>query len=106
MELAHENLRYRDIIRWRIAEKVLNQDIYGMLDVAALRTKIVKQGLWFFPSTPEIDENGSADLLPMYQAGLIKRLADRQFDASKQYLWPIPSKEILINGNLEQNQGY
>lgn len=106
MEFAHESLRYWDIIRWRIAEKVLNQDIYGMLDVAALRTKIVKQGLWFFPSTPEIDENGSADLLPMYQVGLIKRLADRQFDASKQYLWPIPSKEILINGNLGQNPGY
>ena len=106
MEFAHEGLRYKDIIRWRIAEKVLNQDIYGMLDVAALRTKVVKTGLWFFPMTPTIDENGSPDLLPMYQAGLIKRLADRQFDASKQYLWPIPTKEILINDSIHQNAGY
>lgn len=106
MEFAHEGLRYWDIIRWKIAEKVLNQDIYGMLDVSALRSKIVKTGLWFFPMTPTIDENGSPNLLPMYEAGLIKLLADRQFDASKQYLFPIPSKEILINKNLGQNPGY
>ena len=95
-----------DLIKELKAEKVLNQDIYGMLDVAALRTKIVKPGLWFFPMTPAIDENGSPNLLPMYEAGLIKLLADRQFDASKQYLWPIPTKEILINKNLIQNPGY
>jgi hypothetical protein len=106
MEFAHEGLRYWDIIRWRIAEQVLNQDIYGMLDVAALRTKIVNPGLWFFPMTPAIDENGSPNLLPMYEAGLIKLLANRQFDASKQYLWPIPTKEILINDNLVQNPEY
>jgi starch-binding outer membrane protein, SusD/RagB family len=36
MELAFENRRYMDIIRWRIAEQVLNTDIYGMLDVSVL----------------------------------------------------------------------
>lgn len=106
MEFAHEGLRYWDIIRWRIAEKVLNNAIYGMLDVAELRTKVVQPGLWFFPMIPEIDENGTPDLLPMYEAGLIKRLAIRTFNAPTQYLWPIPTKEILINNNLQQNQGY
>lgn len=106
MEFAFEGVRYSDIIRWKIAEKVLNRDIYGMLDPAELRKKIVNEGLWFFPMTPEIDEDGIADLSPMFEQGLIKRLAIRKFDAPKQYLWPIPTKEILINPNLTQNPGY
>ena len=56
---------------------------------------------------PQIDEDGIADFTPMFNAGFCKILAIRKFDASKQYLWPIPSKEILINENLEpQNPGY
>lgn len=106
MEFAMEGLRYMDLIRWRLAEKVLNRDIYGMLDVADLRQKIVNQGLWFFPQIPAIDDDGSPDFSAMYAAGLIQRLALRDFDASKQYLWPIPTSEILINKNLEQNDGY
>lgn len=106
MEFAFEGVRYSDIIRWGIAEKVLNQDIYGMLDPAELKTKVVNAGLWFFPMTPEIDEDGIADLSPMFEQGLVKRLAIRRFEAPRQYLWPIPSKEILINANLNQNQGY
>ncbi|WP_026953558.1 RagB/SusD family nutrient uptake outer membrane protein [Algoriphagus vanfongensis] len=106
MEFAFEGNRYRDIIRWGIAEKALNQSIYGLLDPVDLKEKVVDQGLWFFPMTPEVDENGIADLSPMYEAGLVKRLAIRSFDGSKQYLWPIPTKEILINDNLNQNPGY
>ncbi|MFV0265534.1 MAG: RagB/SusD family nutrient uptake outer membrane protein [Draconibacterium sp.] len=106
MEFAMEGRRYMDIIRWKIAEVVLNNDNYGMLDVADLRNKVITPGLWFFPITPDIDENGTPDLDPMYNAGLCRRLAIRTFDASRQYLWPIPTKEILINENLDQNPGY
>lgn len=105
MEFAFENRRYEDIVRWKIADKVLNRNIYGMLDVADLRTKVIKPGLWFFPQVPEIDDDGAAIFEPMYTAGLIKRLAIRNYPA-KQYLWPIPTKEILINSNLTQNNGY
>lgn len=106
MEFAWEGIRYMDIIRWKIADKVLNNDIYGMLDVADLREKVVKQGLWFFPEVPPIDDDGVADFSSMYNKGLVRILADRKFDATKQYLWPIPTKEILINSNLKQNPGY
>jgi starch-binding outer membrane protein, SusD/RagB family len=106
MELAFEGHRYMDIIRWRIAEKVLNRPVYGMLDVADLRARVVQPGLWFFPDTPAIDEDGIADMRPMADAGLIRILAIRNFDASRQYLWPIPTKEVLINSNLAQNPGY
>jgi hypothetical protein len=106
MEFALEGIRYMDIIRWKLAEKVLNKPNYGMLDVADLRAKVVKPGLWFFPGTPSIDNDGVADFTQMYDAGLIKLIGQRIFDASKQYLFPIPSKEILINKNLTQNPGY
>jgi hypothetical protein len=106
MEFANEGLRYMDIIRWEIADKVLNMDDYGLLDPNELRAKLVNTGKWFFPMIPEIDENGTPDLTPMYNAGYCKILINRSFDPSKQYLWPIPAKEILINPNLLQNPGY
>lgn len=106
MELAWEGLRYMDIIRWGIADKVLNTKIYGMLNVAELREKVTSQGLWFFPMTPEIDEDGVPNFDALHDAGYIRILAERKFDASRQYLWPIPTKEILINENLTQNPGY
>ena len=106
MELAFESLRYFDIIRWRIADKVLNKPIYGLLDIAELRSKIVNTGLWFFPAIPSIDEDGVADFTMMYNDGLVKLLAKRIFDPKKQYLWPIPATEIQINPNLVQNPGY
>ncbi len=105
MELVLEGRRYEDLIRWKLAEKLLSKDIYGMLDPADLRTKVVKPGLWFFPQTPAIDEDGDADFETMYNAGLVKLCAVRNFP-SHQYLWPIPTKEILINSNLKQNLGY
>lgn len=106
MEFAREGLRYMDIIRWEIADKVLNNDIYGMLDPTELREKVVQPGLWFFPETPEIDADGIPVLEPVFNKGLIKLLADRTFDASKQYLWPIPAEEVITNENLTQNPNY
>jgi hypothetical protein len=105
MELAFEGRRYEDMVRWKMSEKVMNRNSYAMLDVADLRTKVINKGLWFFPQTPEIDDDGNAIFEPLYNAGLIKRVAIRSFSA-KQYLWPIPTKEILINPNLKQNDGY
>ncbi|MCE5345575.1 MAG: RagB/SusD family nutrient uptake outer membrane protein [Bacteroidales bacterium] len=106
MEFAFEGLRHADIIRWRLAEKVLNTKIYGMIDPPEQREKIVKPGLWFFPEVVPIDEDGIPDFTSMYNHGFCKILAVRSFDKSKHYLWPIPTKEILINKNLTQNPGY
>ncbi|UZR96652.1 RagB/SusD family nutrient uptake outer membrane protein (plasmid) [Chondrinema litorale] len=106
MEFAKEGMRYMDIIRWNLAEKVLNKNIYGMLDPDELREKVVNQGLWFFPETPEVDEDGIVNLDPIFEKGLIKLLADRDFDGTKQYLWPIPAQEIIANSNLQQNPNY
>ncbi len=106
MEFAFEGRRYADIIRWKLAEKVLNTPMYGMLEVTDLREQVIKKGLWFFPQTPPVDDDGVADFSAMYAAGQVALLTPRKFDASKQYLWPIPATEILINKNLTQNPGY
>ncbi len=106
MEFAFEGRRYTDLIRWKLAEKALNQPLYGMLEVVDLRPKVIKPGLWFFPQTPKIDEDGIPDFSNMFKAGQIALLVQRKFDTSKQYLWPIPASELIINKNLTQNDGY
>lgn len=106
MEFAFEGLRYRDLIRWKIADKALNMGVYAMLDPDDLMSKVVDKGLWFFPGIPEVDENSIVDFSNMYSTGLIKLLITKRFDSTKQYLWPIPTKEILINNNLKQNPNY
>ena len=106
MELAYEGHRRMDIIRWKIADQVLNTPDYGLLDKDALISKVIDKKQWFWPETPEIDENGTADFSSMYSKGLCKLIARRQFDASKNYLWPIPSQEVITNPYLGQNDNY
>lgn len=106
VEFANEGLRYMDLVRWKLAAKTLTTPNYGMLyPVALLREKVVDKGLWFWPSTPQIDEDGIADFSGMAKAGLIAPLSPRLWN-DRQYLWPIPTKEVLINENMKQNPGY
>ena len=57
-------------------------------------------------SAVSIDENGLPDLSPMESAGYITTFYKMSFDAKKNYLWPIPANDILVNPNLSQNEGY
>ena len=76
-ELAFEGGRYKDIIRWRIAENVLNGKVHGLYTGATVGT-----------------DNGFVIL------------ETRNFDAQKHYLWPIPQKDRDINKNLTQNPNW
>lgn len=106
MELAGENLRFSDLMRWRLSGVVMTKKQYGMLYPATeCLEKVVNAGHWFWPSTPDIDENGCADFTKLENTGLIQVLSQRRWD-DRQYLWPIPAKEIQINGNMTQNKGY
>ena len=106
MEFVAENLRYMDIIRWKIAEIVLNKSSYGMLDPVDLRAKIISKGLWFFHGIPAFDNQDIPDFSAWYTAGMIKLLTPKTFDKNRQYLWPLPTTELLGNKNLTQNPGY
>lgn len=94
VELAGEGTRYFDVIRWKIAEKVLNGPCYGR----------IPRG--FLSSAPAIDENGTPDYSGVANRADMRVIQERIFKAGVNYVWPIPDIEIQTNGNLEQNPGY
>ncbi|MNR39417.1 SusD family protein [compost metagenome] len=79
IEMAFEEQRFWDIRRWKIAEQVLNSPLKGI--------NIVKNADGTFSYT-------------------ILDIAPAIFDASKNYLFPIPYSEIQTNPNMTQNPGY
>lgn len=79
VEMAFEEQRFWDIRRWKIAEQVLNTPLKGV--------NIVKN----------VDGTFSYTILD---------IAPAVFDASKNYLFPIPYSEIQTNPNMIQNPGY
>lgn len=116
VELAGEGLRYMDLIRWRIAHKALRGNVYGLSNVAVntnvnvtptgpLMENVVNKGLWFWGMRPEIDADGLPNFDKLYEANLCRVLNVMNFP-ERQYLWPIPAKELLLNPNLIQNPGY
>jgi len=127
-ELAFEGVRYRDLLRWRIGEKSHNKSMYylsrawsGSADWNGLTGsesnsdlsddfKIILKnwddGNFPIGGIPVIDENGLPNLSPMETAGYITTFYKMSFDANKNYLWPIPANDILVNDNLTQNTGY
>lgn len=101
VELAKENLRYMDLVRWKLASKALNTKNYGII-YPATPASITN---WFWASTPQIDEDGIADFSAMEKAGQIAVLSERIW-VDHQYLWPLPTADIEICPNLKQNPGY
>lgn len=123
IELAWEGHRYNDLIRWRIAGKVYNRPVYflhrawsgnTMWDgnestVSAEYKRLIKnwkEGNYPIGGVPQIDEDGIADLSYMVDAGYIVVATERKFDEKRDYLWPVPAADILINSNLEQNPNW
>lgn len=94
VELAGEGVRYFDIIRWKIADKLLDGPCYG------------RNPRGFLSKAPAIDENGTPDYSAVPDRNLMRVIQTRTFVASANYLWPIPDIEIQTNKNLTQNPGY
>ena len=120
IELAWEGQRYADLIRWRIAGKVYNRPAYFLLrawsgsnswdgdenKVSAEYKRLIqnwKDGNYPLGGVPQIDEDGIADLKYMVDAGYIVVATERKFDEERDYLWPVPAADILVNSNLSQN---
>ncbi|MEQ9290144.1 MAG: RagB/SusD family nutrient uptake outer membrane protein [Cyclobacteriaceae bacterium] len=115
-EFAFEGRRYMDLIRWRLAVKAMSGPTLGMLNVAInvdasvapsgpLMDQVVTPGLWFWGLTPVIDDDGLPDFSALLEAGLCRSLNVQSFP-ERQYLWPIPAEERLLNTNLTQNSDY
>ena len=94
VELANEGLRFFDIRRWKVAEKTvavsgegMNGEVYG----AFMR----------------LDGVGATDRTVMVDGVPRRYVETYNFDPSKHYLFPIPSKDIdLTNGALSHNSGW
>lgn len=101
VELAFEGFRYDDLRRWKTAETELPQDIKGIrLNQTGWLDPIIINGSNRNPYASEgwtTDANGFI----VAESG-----AGRYFDPQKHYLQPIPTKEILLNPNLQQNPGW
>lgn len=93
VELAMEGLRFFDIRRWKIAESVMNGQLYGR-----------PKGDYLSTYKPAFDENGT----PVYTAYAkdLRTFDTRNFNPARDYLFPIPQKELDINKNLKQNPNY
>lgn len=116
MEFAHEGLRYMDLIRWQLAHKALSRGIIGQLSVTTnvdaavvptgdLMDNVVNPGRYFWGLVPNIDEDGLPDFSALLSANLCRILVETNFP-DRQYLWPIPAEDRLLNTNLSQNDGY
>lgn len=113
MEFPNEGLRYYDIIRWKLCEKLFGEGkkSYGLhRSGSGIYDNLVKTEYWFWGMTPPIDEDGIADFSLLAEKDMEGKtmctsLCTYSF-SKRQYLWPIPTKEIIINPNMKQNEGY
>ncbi len=123
IELAWEGHRYADLIRWRLAEKVYNRPSYFLrrawsgsaswdgneATVSAEYRQLIRnweEGNYPIGGIPEIDENGIADVSYMVNKGYIVVASERKFNAQRDYLWPVPDGDRMINENLDQNPNW
>ena len=81
VELAFEDKRCWDLIRWRIAEVNLNKPLHGASITVGAGGALQYQ---YIPA----------------------RGGDRKFYANKNYLFPIPQDVIDKNSKITQNPGY
>ena len=105
VEFIDENMRYDDIIRWKIAEDVLPTNILGAKFVD---TESSKQRADL--ANRLTDSNGMLNGEQVYDQTdiyVIELAKDRVFDPAKDYLYPIPLNEISLSGGaVEQNPGW
>lgn len=90
-ELSGEGFRYDDIIRWKIAEDELARPLLGIrFDEAAYPNVTV----------------GTDVLLDAEGFIIVQSGASRTFDSTKDYLYPLPLRELSLNPDLKQNPGW
>lgn len=117
IELIREGFRYDDLMRWKEGQ-LLTRVFHGM----------------YFPGvgTYDVDHDGKIDLhiyegsKPAAVAGrqymkigevvleqgaaggqiIVNPTVQKEWDESKDYLYPVPTQERLLNANLSQNPGW
>jgi len=102
-ELAGEGQRLSDIRRWKIAEKVMNGFLLGRMQKSYPKKAPVIDK-W---SIPDYNAAGIPIASDVNDPNVSMRTVDlRQFNAAKDYLWPIPYIERQTNKALTQNPNW
>lgn len=117
IELVMESFRWDDLMRWKEGHLLTKQfkgmyfpglgkydlDHDGAIDVVLYEgTKPTEKGPQYLKLGSEIElENGQNGGLI-----LVNKNIPKTFDESKDYLYPIPIQERLLNENLTQNPGW
>ncbi|MBS1665408.1 MAG: RagB/SusD family nutrient uptake outer membrane protein [Bacteroidetes bacterium] len=103
VELAFEGFRWDDLRRWKTAETVLPKSI--------LSIKVT--GTEWASKTITIDGNSYNSFFYNVDAGqlengykILQSGSQRSFNVNKNYLLPIPTKQITLNTKLAQNPGW
>ena len=106
VEFIDENLRYNDIIRWKIAEKVLPQTMLGLKYNDADNLSTQRENI----ESRLTDENGMFNGRKVADQGgiyVIEDASNRTFNPAKDYFYPIPTYEIATSeGSVVQNPGW
>jgi starch-binding outer membrane protein, SusD/RagB family len=104
VELAFEGYRWDDLCRWKTAETELPNSLLSIKvtgtqwDAPEITIGSYSTASLFYNLTPDQLENGCKVLQPKIQ---------RKFDPAKNYLLPIPTKQISLNPDkLKQNPGW
>ena len=95
VELAWEGSRWDDLVRWKAGGLLLIPEAIGGMKFNQYQYPSVNVGSDVF-----VDNDG---YITPYQNSLP---VGRTFDEVKQYYFPIPTEEIVINSNLTQNPGW
>ncbi len=91
VELALEGFRYDDLIRWKMAEVLLPQELLGAKFIAAE---------WVGTQASTLNLNANQILI-------VELDANRNFRPDRDYLYPIPVNEIALSGgNVVQNPNW
>ena len=107
IELAWENRRWFDLIRWRVCEEALTMPCYG-LAANASRKANEKTPYWFFPKDLKVrmSETSIIDLSDMDNYPSYYQINVQKAFVPRQYLFPIPINERTVCPKLTQNPGY
>ena len=120
-ELTMEGIRYFDMLRWRIAEKARKEPLLGrVFDVknATFIPRIDEDGIVYYSNRSEYDDwksllIGGEVVDDAYEPKLYgnwQNAVERNFTAPRDYLLPIPLREIelyeSVGKTLTQNSGY
>lgn len=96
VELAFEGFRHDDLMRWRAAHLFQGIRLKGARFIKGVSFPEIEDQISEIP----VDDQNYID---RYQAVIPSGFS---FDENRDYLFPIPTNELTLNENLDQNPGW